>query len=653
MERGAFDALADGERGEQAVAPRDGVQQGDLLEPGAVLIVQVVLDVVQQPVGAGGRVDDDRHLAVPAPLPQRIAGGGGHPLVPPEIALAAPRGGAALARDVAGNPQRLTGPRRDLDQGLRQAWVPGLARVTAEDPVDAGREVHRGGALPGGAGQLAQLGARHRAGDGRDEVVADHQPGCRGQPGQHSDPQGALDDVGRADRGAGELFPGRPPPGDQQRGLLPPGGRFGAAERLLQRAGVDLDRARDRAAAVHRAGLDAVVLVLVLQPGQQRRPLGLAGHLPAQHDPLPRGGGDVATGAHRLAEAAFDAVRGGVLDRRRGLERLQVDAVVAGQDHVRRQDAAGVGELLDPPHHVGGLVAPLVADERRHVDTGAVLGLERAVVLVDDQRDQIGHERRVPLPVGLLAEAGGQGEVQVAVGRVPGGVRQEAVLGQQVLQILGALGDAVRREAHVLDDQGGPFGAPLSDDAEEPVADPPVQLDLILVPGEFHRVDQVRAGRQRGGLGYRGVERGWAVRAELDQQPRGGGIEAWPVLRGAREGLRGRDQRGSEHELHRFGAEPDQAGDQRGGFTDRRQHDPADRGHGRRRNGTDHGLGHERERALGPDDEPAEDFQRGIPVEQGRQRVAVGVADGVLMAHPLRERVVGEKLFAQLHQAFG
>ena len=332
---------------------------------------------------------------------------------------------------------------------------------------------------------------------------------------------------------------------------------------------------------------------------------------------------------------------------------LQVDAVVAGQDHVRREDAVRVGELLDPPHHVRGLLAPLVADERRHVDAGAVLGLERAVVLVDDQRDQIGHERRVPVPVARVGEPGGQREVQVAVGRVPGGVRQEAVLGQQFLQVLGPLGDAVRREAHVLDDQGGTVGALLSDDAEESVADPPGQLDLFRVAGEFHRVDQVRARSQRGGLGFRGVQAGRAVRAELDQQRRGGGIQTAPVLRGAGEGLRGRGQRRSEHELHRFGTEGDQAGDQRGRFADRRQHDPADRRHGRRRQGVDHGLGHERERSLGSDDEPPEDLQRGIGVQQGRQRVAVGVADGELVAYPLRELVVGQQLFAQPKQPGG
>src|SRR5580658_7334765 len=41
VDRGALDALGDGERREQAVAPRDGVKQRDLLEPGEVLGVEV------------------------------------------------------------------------------------------------------------------------------------------------------------------------------------------------------------------------------------------------------------------------------------------------------------------------------------------------------------------------------------------------------------------------------------------------------------------------------------------------------------------------------------------------------------------------------------------------------------------------------------
>jgi hypothetical protein len=44
---------------------------------------------------------------------------------------------------------------------------------------------------------------------------------------------------------------------------------------------------------------------------------------------------------------------------------------------------------------------------------------------------------------------------------------------------------------------------------------------------------------------------------------------------------------------------------------------------------------------LGSHNEPPEDLQRGIGIQQGRQRVAIGVADGELMADPLRELLIG------------
>src|SRR6185295_523637 len=87
-------------------------------------------------------------------------------------------------------------------------------------------------------------------------------------------------------------------------------------------AGVDQHRAGRLAHAVDRAGVDARVAVVVLDLRDERRvarglrPLQLA----AQHDPLPRRGGEVAARAHRLAEAAFDAPVDLGLDLVDGLE---------------------------------------------------------------------------------------------------------------------------------------------------------------------------------------------------------------------------------------------------------------------------------------------------------------------------------------------
>ena len=106
----------------------------------------------------------------------------------------------------------------------------------------------------------------------------------------------------------------RPPFGDLEGDLLPRGGGLGAAELLDEHSGIDRHRARDGAGPIHCAGFDAVVLVFGLQLREQRGALGLAGHLTAQHDPLPGRGGHVTAGADGLAEPALDAVGGDVLD---------------------------------------------------------------------------------------------------------------------------------------------------------------------------------------------------------------------------------------------------------------------------------------------------------------------------------------------------
>ena len=58
-------------------------------------------------------------------------------------------------------------------------------------------------------------------------------------------------------------------------------------------------------------------------------------HLPAQHDPLPRGGGDVPARADRFAVAAFHAAVDLFLDRRRDFEVIDVRVGVVGDQHAR------------------------------------------------------------------------------------------------------------------------------------------------------------------------------------------------------------------------------------------------------------------------------------------------------------------------------
>src|SRR5450755_265877 len=86
----------------------------------------------------------------------------------------------------------------------------------------------------------------------------------------------------------------------------------------------------------------------------------------------------VAARTHGLAEATLDALGRGGLDLRGGLEVAQVDARIAVEHHAGAEDEVGVGELLDPPHQVGGPGTPPARHVGGHVHAGAMLGLERA-----------------------------------------------------------------------------------------------------------------------------------------------------------------------------------------------------------------------------------------------------------------------------------
>ena len=65
------------------------------------------------------------------------------------------------------------------------------------------------------------------------------------------------------------------------------------------------------------------------------------------------------------------------------------------------------------------------------------------------------------------------------------------------------------------------------------------------------------------------------------------------------------------------------------------------------------GVGDEGEGPLGADDEPAEDLERGVGIEERAQPVAGRVLDLELAADALSERAVRPQLIAQLDQPGG
>ena len=220
------------------------------------------------------------------------------------------------------------------------------------------------------------------------------------------------------------------------------------------------------------------------------------------------------------------------------------------------------------------------------------------------------HEAVVTLEVRRLGEVGRQQEVKVAGRRVAREPRQEAVLGEQRLQVLGGLGEARRRHADVLDDQRDAWRAERRHQPLHPLAHVPQHLDLIAIAREPRPVDEL-AGREeleRPALGL--VELGGLGGAELDQQRGRLGRQRLPALRRARHVVSGGDQRRGDHQLGRARAERDQVADRvRRGLEIGEEHE-RDRRVRAERDRLEHRLGDERERALGPDHQPPEDLQR-------------------------------------------
>ncbi len=81
-----------------------------------------------------------------------------------------------------------------------------------------------------------------------------------------------------------------------------------------------------------------------------------------------------------------------------------MDPRVAVENYARSEDPPGIRHVLQAAHQFGGFRAPLAFNERGHVQAGAVLRLQRSVVLLDDQLDELVHERVVTVEVGGLPE---------------------------------------------------------------------------------------------------------------------------------------------------------------------------------------------------------------------------------------------------------
>ncbi len=327
--------------------------------------------------------------------------------------------------------------------------------------------------------------------------------------------------------------------------------RAPSAQRLDQEARLDPDRARGRAQAAGRARLEPGVVVRLAQRGRGVPRRGQPGDLAPADDPLPRRQREPARRAFGLAEAAFDAA---IHDGVAGRQRLQVAHVrvrIVRQHDARIEQAIRIEQRLDLAHERIGRRTPLQFDERRHVAAGAVLGLERPVVLLDDQRAQRGHERAVALDFGGRVEVLREHEVQVARQRVAEDDRLGVpMLREQPLQVARRLREAVDGKRNVFDDHRGADRTHGAHRREHALAHVPEPRALLRVAREAH-------GRAGGHAHERRLHRGDLRRqcagvagARLDQQRRPVGAHARDAFGQARLAF-DRAQRGAIGQLDR------------------------------------------------------------------------------------------------------
>ena len=132
----------------------------------------------------------------------------------------------------------------------------------------------------------------------------------------------------------------------------------------------------------------------------------------------------------------------------------------------------GSSRFLDRAHQPVSVASPFHLDERRHVAAGAVLRLQRAVILLDHQFADIVHEGGIALHFRIDGEILGEDEMQVAVQGVPENDRLVvAVLIEKRLKVQRRRSRILDPESHVLDDHGGSGAAHGPDGGEQALAD--------------------------------------------------------------------------------------------------------------------------------------------------------------------------------------
>ena len=250
-------------------------------------------------------------------------------------------------------------------------------------------------------------------------------------------------------------------------------------------ARVDTHRARRAAQSVAGASLLTEIAESFLKGGQTLRILTRgtqARNLTLCDNTLTGRERKTASHAIHLTETALDATVDLRIGERHRFDVLDIAFRVIIEYHTRVEQSLRVEELFHFLHDLKGLRAPLFLDKRRHVAACTVLGLERAVVLVDNQSLHLEHEILVLVDLGLRLKRLGKDEVIVAFQRI--GI---AVALQEFLQVGCRIGEVLNVESNVLNQHRSAQWTRTTHRRENSGTDSPVLGILGRVVGKLHR----------------------------------------------------------------------------------------------------------------------------------------------------------------------
>ena len=402
-----------------------------------------------------------------------------------------------------------------------------------------------------------------------------------------------------------------------------------------QVTGVDVHGAAGLAHAVHGAGVDAVVLVLLAQTlGELVVAVRLSGsNLTAHHDALARGQGQVAGGADRLAVAALHAAVDFFLD---GFGDLQVGHVVGvrlGNQHAGVHEALRVNEALNLAHHVEEFLTELAAHERRHDAAGTVLSLQRAVV-TENQLNHFFGELAVAVQLLRVAELLVQHEVDVTVLRVTEdhGVLV-AVCVEQLGQVATGVAQNLNRNNHVFQQCVSAGAAVTRNGGVQAAAGSPQCVTLRQLAGHRHRRSHRQALKHGCGCGGEVAQLLLGVALELNQQ---GGvvlhINGGERLRSL-AGTLSHTNTGGVHQLDGSELVSNQFGHRACSINQVVEHEQAGGNVLQNRQGAVGSRSNKTEGAFRTNQQVLQNVHGGFKVDQGVQAVTHGVLHGVLLAN--------------------